>query len=241
MSDSAIPSGGDGAVKPAGNGAPAPAPSVDVNAIVEAVTAKLEAQVANMVTGAVKRNVASAFEGIDLDALKGNGGTPKPADGKKLSPEAVRLADVERRLEVATKEAERNRARALRAGVLETVSKSGVTDEAAELLVDKFAAMVVEDDGGKLHVKNGDSSTPFADYLAEHLKTRKGLLRASAREGSGAGQGNAWAGAMPKSKGEVLYTFGKDAKGRVTRTARHEGLESFLAAHGRAAFDALPD
>lgn len=231
MSDP-IQGGGDGAGKPEGNGAPANAPSVTIDELVSAVAAKLEGNLANMVTGAVKRNVASALEGLDLAKLKGNADAPKDGDdkGKKLSPAEVQLAEVKRQVEALTKESQTYKSRALRAGVAELVTKANVTPEAAELLTDKFAGMVVEDESGKLHVKSGDESQPFSDFLTGYLKDRKGLLKSQAREGSGAGAGGGWSEAMPKTRRELMsHPTNKGPDGKPVPTP--ERAAAFKAAH----------
>lgn len=240
MAEPNAASGSPAPGQPAGNGAAPNAPSIDIDALVSKVAESLKPVLSQEITGAVKRNVASALEGIDLAKLKGeppapNGGEP----GKKLTKAEVEAAELRQQVERLTKESDRNRTRALRGGVIEAVGKAGVTDEAAELLVDKFAALVIEDESGKLHVKTGDDSQPFEAFLGAYLKDRKGLLKSTARPGSGAGAASTWSEPMPKTRTELLFhpkDKGPDGKPLPTPNRAND----FKRIHGEAAWKALP-
>lgn len=237
--------GGDGgAGKPAGEGAPKPQ-GVDVESLVSAVVERLTPLVAQQVTGAVKRNVASTLEGLDLDALKGlTAGTPKPgADDKgKVTPEQVKVADLTRQVEALTKQSATLRARAVRGAVSAEIAKHSPTEGATELLVDRFASLVKEDESsGSLFVDAEDGPRPFGEHLSGFFKSRPDLVRASARTGSGAGaSAGAWQGDMPKSKSELLFTVRKDAGGRDQRVETPERRTDFIKRFGKDAYDRLP-
>ena len=229
-----------GSPTPAGGqpaGTPAPASGVDLKAVIAEALASFEPRVAAMVTGATKRQTAEAIEALKVELNTGG----KPADDpSKVSPEKVKNAELNDRLKKIEAESARYKARAIRGAVSEAVSTAKVTASARALLIDSLCAQAKEAEDGSLHIPEGDSQRPLAEYLAAYLKGKDDLLESAARSGSGAASGSGWTGAMPTSKGEVLYTFGKDSKGRTTRTARPGGLDAFIAAHGRAAFDALP-
>lgn len=226
----------------AGGGTPAPVPPAAVDPeVVKAAVAEAFKAVPEMITGAVKRQTASEVERA-LAAAKGNAGTPKPDDDpSKVSPEKVKNAELNDRLKKIEAESARYKARAIRGAVSEVVAAAKVTASARALLIDSLCAQAKEAEDGSLHIPEGDTQRPIADFLTAYLKGKDDLLESTARPGSGAAAGTAWAGPMPKTKGEVLFIFGKDAKGRTTHTPRPGGQEAFIAAHGRAAFDALPN
>jgi hypothetical protein len=246
MADQATGSGQQGAGIPGGSGAAGSAPSVDVEAIVGRVVEALKPELGRQVTGAVKRTVeeslTSRLEGINLDALKGESGgaAPKdpPAPGTVKAVEA-QLAELKRQFEREQGVRQKYQARALRSGVAELVSAAKVSDDARELLTERFAAIAVEgeDDGG-LYYKGQDGPVPLKEHIAAYLKTRPGLLQASARPGSGTGSPTSgWTDPQPKSKREVL--FAKNEKGKAIPTPARR--EAFIATHGEDAWDRLPD
>jgi len=223
----------------AGKGAPESAPGVDLEAVKAAVAESLKAELSQQVTGAVKRQIASALDGVDLDALRAKPDAPKSGDGNdkgtKVNPLEVKLSEQQKQIDALTKAADRYRRRALRGGVTEIVGGLGLTKSAAELLIDSYAAKVQEDDEGKLYVQDGDSPVLLVDHLKAYVKDRPDLLKSEARGGSGAGaQTGGWTEAMPASMAELM----KDPKtGRPTpeRWARFKRAHPERAAELRKA------
>ena len=212
MSDPTPGSGSQTAEKPA-------VASVDIKTVVAEALAALQPEVAKMVTGAVKRVTAEEIT-AKMEALKGNADAPKDGDkDKKLTPAEVQLAEVKRQVETLTKESQTYKSRALRSEVAKAVLSANVTTDVTDLLTDKFAGIVTEGEDGKLYVKEADTLRPFNEYLSGFLKDRKGLVKASVREGSGAGQSSDWSEPMPKTKRELLYhPTEKDVYGKAKDT-----------------------
>jgi hypothetical protein len=206
-------SGEGGAEKPA---------SVDIDAIVSKVTEALTPVISQQITGAVKRNVgetlASQFDGIDFDALKGFKPPAPKGDNKKgedeNTPDAgLELSKLRQELDAEKAEAAKWRAVGLRARVLEVVDSNNASKGARDLLADKYVASVQLTDSGELAYKVGDEYKPLGDVVKSFLKDRPDLLKSDARPGTGAGnQSGAWTEAMPSSMAELM----KDKNGKQT-------------------------
>jgi len=210
-----------------GDGEPKNTPSVDVDAIASKVLEALTPKMADMVTGAVKRNVGEAFtaklEGIDLEALKGFKPTPKgdkePGKDKKDPDAGLELSKLRQELDAEKAEAAKWRAVGLRARVLEVVDKNNASQGARDLLADKYVASVQLTDSGELAYKVGDEYKPLGDVVKSFLKDRPDLIKSDARPGTGAGnQSGAWTEAMPSSMAELMKD--KDGKPTPERWAR---------------------
>jgi len=238
--------GGGGAVKPDAGSAPDKGASVNVDEISGKVAEALKSQIADMVTGAVKRNletsIASKFEGIDLEALRGKAAPVKPASkagDEKVNPLQADYDAQKIIVDGLKKDMDGYKTRAMRAGVQEVLAKFKPTTASGELVLDKFAALVAEDDSGKLYVKSGDSTLTLEDSLTSYFKDRPELLQASAREGSGAGASTGWSEKMPTTKAELMFQTVKSPSGQETQEATPQRMGAFIAAKGQAALDAL--
>jgi len=229
-----------------GDGAPDKSASVDPEAIKNAVAESLKAELSQQVTGAVKRQIASAFDGIDLDALRGKAAPDKSGDkGKdqKVNPLEVKVGELEKSLGDVQADAERYKQRAIRGAVSEAVSAAKVHEHARPLLIDQLSALAKEDDSGNLYVPGAnDVPVPLADHLTTYLKDKAGLLASDARSGSGAGeQAGGWTEAMPKSKCDIMYRAEKDPYSDKTVVVQTpERRAAFIEAYGKEAWDKLP-
>jgi hypothetical protein len=228
-----------------GGGTPAPVPpAMDVAAISKAVADSLKAEISQEITGAVKRNVASALEGVDFAALKelagkNKGESPAPPQPGTVKAVELELANLKGILKAEQEARAKAEARANRKGV-EAAVAAVASDDAVELVTSYFAGLVKPTETGELTVDGSNGPVPFEAALTAYLKDKPGLLKSAARPGSGAAAGTGGYGPEPKTKGELLYVFGKDAKGRPTRTPRSGARDAYVAAHGQAAYDALP-
>jgi hypothetical protein len=235
--------GGDaGAVKPAGDGAPANAPSISIDELVESVATKLLPKLSEQVTGMGKRYSASLKEEITA-MLKGNADTPKDGDdASKVNPDKVKVAEVNERLKTMEAAYQREHARAIKGLVEKAIADSHVTASARELLVTALSAQAREDEQGNLYIGPKDSEVPLKDYLANFLKGKDDLLEATARPGSGAGtdKGGFSPSNMPKTQAELMWSTSTDAAGRSVVSRNPAAMSVFIAQYGQEAFDALP-
>ena len=131
MPDPDTQGSGGGSDKPSGDGAPDKSASVDISELSSKVADSLKTDIASMITGAVTRNVekalASKFEGVDMDALKGlKPPAPKGGDKDKVDPLKSELAELKSRLDVADKERQVYKARALSGEITKAVHEAHV-------------------------------------------------------------------------------------------------------------------
>ncbi len=232
---------GSGTVNPSGEGATESAPSVDIDNIVNKVTESVSNKLADMVTGAVKRNVenafASKFDGVDFDALKGLK-PPTPPEGKSKGngqPDPALLA----RLDAAEKSAgdalkavDKWKSKALQATIYAQLDEFGANKDAREILAPQIASKVQESNDNLFVVEN-DISKPMNDYIREYLDARPGLKTSQSRTGTGAGGGqNEFAEPMPATKAELMYS--KDEKDIDLQTGKRRLTGDRVAAFKRA-------
>lgn len=232
-----------------GEGAPENTPKVDVDAIVSKVVGSLKDDIAQMVTGAVKRNVSeftSKFEGIDIEALKAVASASKDAKKGKVDPVQVEILDLKSRI-AATEEREKAyRSRALSGEIYKALDDAKVNKDSRDLLAESLGRVAQEAaDTGKVLIPTKDQlgnevHKPLKAYLSEFLKDKPGLLESAARGGSGAGKASEFTEAMPKTKYELLFRTDKLSNGKTVKKATPDRRDAFIAQHGKAAWDALP-
>jgi hypothetical protein len=225
---------------------------VDPEALKAAVAEALggiRESISQEITGAVKRQIASTLEGVDLEALKkGKPGTPEPDKQDKVNPLEAKLGELTKEHDSLKADVEKYRQRALRAGVVEAVAEAKVHEDARPLLVTTLAALAKEDEAGKLYIPGeNDTPVPLADHLTAYLKDKPGLLESAARPGSGAGESaNTWTGDMPKTRADVMYERGPDGKFVIDPVTQQpkmtpDRVSKFIAAKGQEAWDKLPE
>lgn len=196
---------------PAGKDSPAPEPSISIDDLVTKVADSLMPRLSQEITGASKRHAASMREEV-AGMLKGLT-PPAPKDGDpepkgKVNPLEVKVTDQANQIKALSDKAAKAEARARRSTVAGVVS-GVVSADVADLLVDKYSALVEEDEAGALTVKTEEGRVAFGDFFKAEAAKHPGWLPPKGAAGTGAeparGRTTTGGEAMPKSIREITH------------------------------------